>query len=148
MNPSYVRERILEDHDALRQRLSELEAATDALLVNNAIMSHVGELALSLLVALTRHTELEDEILAPALQDIDAWGAIRAEQLLAHHQAQRADLREVSKLFELQPNAYDVARVINTLVRELRTDMEHEERDLLNADLLRDDVVAVSSNSG
>jgi hypothetical protein len=148
MNPSHVRVRILEDHEAIRQQLSELEAATDALLGDKASMMHVGELTQSLLVVLARHTELEDEILAPALKDIDAWGAVRADQLLAHHQTQRADIREVSKLFDLQLVACDVARVVHALVQDLRADMEHEERDLLNADLLRDDLVAVGGNSG
>lgn len=148
MNPSHVRNRILDDHDAIRQRLSELEVAIDALLSDQTVMDQVGELALNLLLALASHTELEDEILAPALRDADAWGAIRAEQLLAHHHTQRAELREVSRLFEQQPDAHDVARVINALVQDLRADMEHEERDLLNIDLLRDDVVAVGGNSG
>jgi hypothetical protein len=108
----------------------------------------VGELTQSLVSALARHTELEDQILAPALRDIDAWGAVRADQLLAHHQTQRADVHEVSKLFERLPATRDIVRVISALVQELRADMEHEERDLLNAELLRDDVVAVGGNSG
>lgn len=148
MNPSHVRKRILEDHDAIRQRLSKLEAATEALLDDKAALNEVGELAWSLMYALSRHTELEDQILAPALRDIDAWGAVRADQLLAHHQTQRADIHEVAKLFERRPATHDVVRVISALVQELRADMEHEERELLSADLLRDDLVAVGGNSG
>lgn len=148
MNPSHVRKRILQDHVMIRQRLNELEQATSAMLSDHTSVTQVGELTRGLLVDLARHTELEDLILAPALKDIDAWGAVRADQLLAHHQTQRADMSELLRLFDMHLDAHDVARVVVSLIQELRIDMEHEERDLLSPDLLRDDVIAVGSNSG
>lgn len=148
MNPSHVRTRILQDHETIRQRLNELEAATRALRSDPTTVAQVGELTRGLLVELTRHTELEDLILAPALHEIDAWGAVRADQLLAHHRTQRADMSELIRLFNMRLDTHDVARVVSSLIQELRIDMEHEERDLLSPDLLRDDVVAVGSHSG
>ena len=150
MNPSHVRCRILQDHAMLRQRLSDLEAAVNALQMGAANEAQVAELVRSLFVELSRHTELEDTILAPTLMEIDAWGAERTQQLLQHHETQRAEIRELSGLLDMHLGAADlpVAQVISRLVLDLRNDMAHEERDILNADLLRDDVIAVASNSG
>jgi hypothetical protein len=148
MNPSHVRLRILQEHETLRQRLNELEDAVNAILIDSTSSARVVELTRKLLLELERHTELEDEILAPALMEVDAWGPVRADQLLQHHRLQRAEVRELTRLFEMHVQPRDVARVANSLTRDLRADMEYEERDILSADLLRDDVVAVASNSG
>lgn len=148
MNPSDVRIRILQDHDRLRQDLSDLEAAVGAMLLDGAGEAQVAKLVRNLLVELSRHTELEDTILAPALMEIDAWGAVRSKQLLAHHQTQRAELLELSCVFDMRLGLQDLAQVISRLVLDLRSDMAHEERDILSADLLRDDVIAVGGNSG
>lgn len=148
MEPSQVRTRILQDHEALRQQLSALEHAVAALLDDKRMVHRVAELAHQLLHELAEHTALEDSLLVPALTEIDAWGPVRADQLLEHHRAQRAQIRELTELFKLELNPGDVAHVTTSFVRELRLDMEHEERDLLSADLLRDDVIAVASFSG
>jgi hypothetical protein len=148
MNPSDVRIRILQDHDRLRQYLSDLEAAVEAMLLDAADEARVAELVRNLQVELSRHTELEDTILAPALMEIDAWGAVRSKQLLAHHQTQRREIGELSNLFDAHLGHHDIAQVISRLILDVRHDMAHEERDLLSADLLRDDVIAVGSNSG
>lgn len=145
MKPSHVRARILKDHAALRRHLIELEEATEAMLVDGARISKVSELATQLIADLVRHTELEDTILAPALMELDAWGQIRAEQLLLHHQHQRAYMVELSDLFDLEARPLQIARATYTLIADLRADMEHEERDMLSADLLRDDVIAVAA---
>jgi hypothetical protein len=148
MKPSHVRERILQDHELLRLRLGELEAAVCTMQVDYASETKVAELVGELMVALTHHTELEDEILAPALLEIDAWGAERSQQLLAHHSSQRAELQGLRRLFSMHLDHDHIARVVMSLIRDLRKDMEHEEQDILSVDLLRDDVIAVEGVSG
>ena len=148
MNPSHVRIRIMKDHEALRQLLIELENAVAAMCADESRTSSVGALARRVLGALTQHTELEDTILAPALMEIDAWGQVRADQLLSHHRSQRAQIGELTILYETELATGEVARLSRALISDLRTDMEHEERDILRADLLRDDVIAVASECG
>jgi hypothetical protein len=148
MDPSQVRTRIMQDHDTLREHLSELEEACLTMLSDRQHAICVRQLAGKLLQALTQHTELEDAILAPALAEIDAWGAVRADQLLTHHQSQRGRIHELTSLYATQLDAEDVSRITHSFIAELRADMEHEERDLLHPDLLRDDLTVVGSNSG
>lgn len=148
MDPSRVRTQILQDHASLRQQLSELEVAVDEMLTDQSKTPTVRVLARQILVELTRHTHLEDTILVPVLRTIDAWGSVRSAQLLAHHKAQRAQIQELTELYNLPLQAQDIALATRTLAMDLRADMEHEERDILSADLLRDDVVALSAESG
>jgi hypothetical protein len=149
MNPSHVRARIIQDHVALRQRLLELEDAAIAMMADEAKTPTVCELVRHLLIVVGEHTALEDAILAPALMEVDAWGQVRAAQLLHHHQSQRAQLAELSTLFALPRVSRDVAlTTTQAIVNDLRSDMEHEEREILSADLLRDDVVAVTAECG
>jgi hypothetical protein len=148
MNPSHVRARIIEDHVALHQRLLEIEDAVVAMLADEAKAPVVCELVRHLLVVLGDHTALEDKILAPALMELDAWGQVRAARLLDHHQSQRAQIAELTILYSLPRIPQEVALTTQAIVNDLRSDMEHEERELLSADLLRDDVIAVSAECG
>ena len=148
MNPSHVRTRILEEHEVLRLHLRKLEEAVDAMLVDDAHLVTVSRLARKLLVDLTSHTELEDAILAPALLEIDAWGPVRVGALLEHHERQRQQARELSEVYESTDSPLSIAHLTCALVRDLQEDMQHEEQEILNADLLRDDLVSVAAECG
>jgi DNA repair protein RadC len=148
MKPSHVRTRIIQDHTTLRLQLEQLENSVALMLADETKAAQVAELARQVLLELVQHTELEDAILAPALMEADAWGPQRASQLRAHHESQRAQLRELTSLYGGRLTPSDIARVTEDFVRDLRSDMEHEERDLLSVDVLRDDVIVVSCESG
>jgi hypothetical protein len=148
MDPSQVRTRILRDHDSLRRHLSELEAECRAMLTDSTRTDCVRGLAHEVLWELTQHTELEDEILAPALLEIDAWGQVRADQLLTHHRCQRERIHALADLYDAGLALTEIKLITESFIAELRDDMEHEERDLLHPDLLRDDIVMVACNSG
>ncbi|HKU41123.1 MAG TPA: hemerythrin domain-containing protein [Polyangiales bacterium] len=145
MNPSHIRSRILQEHDALRHHLGTLAEAVDRMLVEHAHLGIVRQLARKLLGALASHTELEDALLGPALLELDAWGPVRVELMLTHHEQQRTQARGLLELFEHTDNPLRIAHLADELVKDLRSDMEHEERDILREDLLRDDPVAISA---
>jgi hypothetical protein len=147
MYPSQVRTKILHEHTALRRRLHELEVAVDAMR-DRAQATRVAAIARELLTAVVAHTQLEDAILAPALRDIDAWGTIRAEVLLEHHEQQRAQLRALIESYAIDDDCERLARVTLEWVRDVRTDMIHEESNVLSAALLRDDPISVAMESG
>ena len=148
MNPSVVRKRILQEHAALRRRLRELEAAVDAMHTDASQVRCVVDIARELLTELVVHTELEDAILAPALREIDAWGPIRANSLLEHHESQRAQLRELAECYGAAEDCERIAHITLEWLRDVRTDMTHEETEVLSASLLRDDPIAVGMESG
>ena len=143
MKPSQVRERILEDHRRLHARLRELEDTVDALKHDPSQLTTLAESACSLLEDLVTHTELEDIILAAALCEIDAWGPVRASILREHHDTQRRELRGLIETYGSVQRCEDVVRVTLDWIREVRSDMHHEEREVLTRTLLRDDLISV-----
>ena len=141
LRPSQVRSHILRDHDALRRQLDELTGVTCRIKDGDL---GAAELALGLLKqvldALSRHLDLEDAILAPTLRDdTDAFGPVRAERLLRHHVDQRTQLRSLVDRSHTEHGPLALAGMIGELIEDLRADMAYEERDVLSAELLRDD---------
>jgi Hemerythrin HHE cation binding domain len=94
-----------------------------------------------------QHLDMEDRVLVPALRELDAWGPVRAAEIDAEHARQRAELnylRDLARHGEREL-AVEGAR---TLLDELVADMDAEERDLLDPDLLRDDVIVIDQSGG
>lgn len=150
MNPSQVRETILEQHAALRERLAELrELAADATSGDAAGADLLREAGLRVLTMLGSHLDFEDLHLLPALREADAWGEERAKLVTREHAEQRelfdytvARLRDTSRPSRL------LARQIETLVEAILEDMNEEEKTMLDENLLRDDVVGIDVEAG
>jgi len=73
------------------------------------------------------------------------FGELREQRLLEHHTEQRKQFEDA--LAELRvgpPSPQGLARRIRELVADVRLDMAHEDKDLLNPELLRDDPINVS----
>ena len=147
--PSEVRELILAQHDELRALYADL----DALLADVTPGDSGGDRALRercrrLYQMLLRHIAVEDALLAPALRESDGFGPVRADELLAEHDRQRRLLRyALSSIVESTPGA-TLVRSLPPLLDSLRADMAHEERDLLSAELLKDDSTQVDAFGG
>jgi hypothetical protein len=148
MYPSQVRERILRDHEQLQVRLQALEEAVNAMAGDPGRFESVVETSRALLEQFVTHTELEDRILGAALLDIDAWGPVRARNLREHHATQRRELRELLVTYRHIQSREDVARITRHWIGDVRSDMQHEETDLLTPTLLHDDVIAVAMECG
>lgn len=146
--PSDVRARILAEHTVLRTLYGTTEAYARAVLEDEddaagPLREHCRELCNTLL----RHIELENAVLAPALHDIDAFGPVRAQQLLAEHERQCSALTTMLISIDERGDRELAADVLG-LLAELRTDMAYEEDALLHPDLLRDDLVAPDTEAG
>ena len=93
------------------------------------------------------HLEFENAVLAPALYDLDAFGPVRARQLIAEHERQRSALTTMlGSIYERRDR--ELAGDMLGLLVELRVDMAYEEETLLHPDLLRDDCVAPDTETG
>lgn len=145
--PGEVRQQVLAQHEGLRRMLQVLEddvrAASDP-----ALGATLAARWRELRAALDAHMAYEDAVLKPALEEIDAWGMDRAEQVLDTHARQRERLNQLDRVF--LPTVTHQARLdaLLGIIGELRMDMAHEERTQLRADVLRDDVVAIGQAGG
>jgi iron-sulfur cluster repair protein YtfE (RIC family) len=148
LRPSQVRARILREHAALRSkldRLAELTAQLEAGL--EEAPGQVLELVQALHRDLQDHIDFEDELLVPALAEVDAWGPVRAAELMRHHTEQRAELLALTER-SASESPDGLVHLVVELIADLRKDMAHEDSDLLAPDLLRDDVVAIDGEAG
>lgn len=150
MTPAETREWVLKDHRNLRTLLEELEELAGQ--VRDGDHRLLGPLRLAAERFLHRfeaHTRWEDQYLRPALVAADAWGQERAERLDHDHVEQRQLLEDsLDRLREAERPALLVARGVLDLIALIRTDMEEEERDLLDPRILRDDVISIDTEAG
>ena len=148
MNPSQLRKNILSEHVVLRGKLSEVEGIlrrvaqgepTDDAQLRGQVQQFVK--------AFLAHIEMENATLVPMLQGIDAWGQIRAEQVARDHDWQKAALTRLADEAKLGSTA-EIARMLETVAKQIRDDIEHEEETVLSPNLLRDDPIAIDQADG
>lgn len=144
MEPSEIRRRILDEHHQLREQLHEL-----ALLVEEVRAGKPpGPLRAALLDTtdtLLAHMKTEDEILAPALLETDAWGPWRVSQMKAHHERDRERVEGLRRA--LQDDVVDsdaLVRAAVGLIAELHAEMADEDKTLLHPDILKDDLISIA----
>lgn len=152
MDAHELRERILEQHAALRERIRSLEALARKVAESPA----GGELApvlrregLRLLRQLEAHLAFEDENLGPALLVADPWGPERCARLAEDLAEQRQLLGEALEALRNRhtPPAVTACRILH-LTDHLKADMRDEEAALLDPAVLRDDVVGTGVITG
>lgn len=144
--PATVRERVLEQHEALRDLLHQtLDATTRALLPDGPTRDEVSRLVQDLRARFRAHLAFEERHLAPVLAHVDLWGPERVRELRLEHDRQRAELET---LVEGIGSGWDVERLalaLRSMTTDLLLDMEEEERGCVSPDLLRDDVMIVGA---
>jgi hypothetical protein len=132
-----VRSEILGAHERVRAAVAEVSAATSREELVTATQAVLDLLMMQL--------QREDELLAPLLRDVDAWGQERERRLQREHAERRADVERLRAVLT-QPATgprTPLAAVVRHFVDGLLADMGEEERDLLSPELLRDDAVRV-----
>ncbi len=150
MQPSEVRQRIINDHRLIKIMVSEIrDLALRTQAGESYLAGKLRERARNLYECFCRHIDLEDVILVDALRDADAWGEERAEALRSEHREQREVLTYLLErlLDPIQPQILMVHDLLN-FTAWLSDDMRNEEETILHEGLLRDDVVAIHVNTG
>jgi hypothetical protein len=149
MQPSEAREVALQLHDEVREQmrvaltLAHRIAAGDPASAE-PLRAHARELCRSL----RRHTSVEEDVLAPVLESIDAWGGVRRDCLVEEHQRQSKAADEIDAALG-RPSLADVeradrlARAVHRLIRRTLRSVRWEEKHLLRADLLCDASCAI-----
>ena len=155
-SPSEVRRLILTEHANIRRLLRRVERAARRIirvpLVEERDLAIAHQSALTLCAVMESHFQLENRLLAPALEALDAWGKVRADRLRAEHREQvellHGFLRALERVAQSVPAAPVLASLVQELVDNIRADMQAEEETLLRADLLCDDPTAVVVEAG
>jgi iron-sulfur cluster repair protein YtfE (RIC family) len=150
MEASAIRERILQDHEVIRRHLARVDAlARRALAGESGLEAELREAGEALSQRFLAHLALEDAHLVPALRESDAWGEERAARVEHEHREQRAQLDQLlADLRDGRRSGAQLAQELLDLVNALVADMEHEERAVLDPEVLRDDVVGVGVEGG
>lgn len=132
MKPANVRLKILEDHERLRDLLSDLEEVAQEVAAGDwDRVPALRACALDIDNALRRHLALEDRQLVPLVRD--GLGEDAHEALDQEHAEQRALLEYVlSRLQDERRPALLLARELLTLGEVLLEDMLGEEQSLLS----------------
>ena len=150
MEPSEVREAILAQHEELRGLLHSLEElARRAAKSDDACVPALREIGVHAHDKLIAHLDFEDRYLVPAIRDAEGWGEERANLLAREHVEQRELFRYIlERLRDTNRASILLGRELVAFVEVLRSDMEQEEQTVLDAELLRDDVVGIDVESG
>jgi hypothetical protein len=146
-----IRNTLQAQHVLLRKLVAELRSAASMAVADvpreDGLLRKLMEDAVERLRgALEVHLFDEERLLGPVLLRADAWGPQRLELMEAEHSHQRATLTllrpEHIRSLELRP----LARRAWELSAAILVDMEMEERDVLDPNVLRDDVICLDQS--
>jgi iron-sulfur cluster repair protein YtfE (RIC family) len=132
--PSRLLEELKQQHEALRQIMDQCEHLADDLDRGNAQATDLTRTVAKLRLAFDAHNKFEEDLLRPVLREIDAFGAVRIEQMIEDHIDEHRAMRRhlEGPTAELRATLY-----------ELRAHLAAEERYFLSSRVLRDDLVTV-----
>jgi hypothetical protein len=143
-----VSRRIVEQHHSVLTQLDELSTVAKTLLSGAPeALKYALALTRTLCEDLAKHIAVEAKILLPALRHADAWGAHRADQLIERLRTRRMELDRLRNSC-VNAKGETLGEQLDRFADDRRTDVAHAERDNLNSDVLRDDVVGIDSQGG
>lgn len=140
MKPSSALSELIAQHDSLRCMMDLCEDLADALDLrpDGDPAPLTRELAL-LRLAFDAHNKFEEQLLRPVLMEHDSFGPVRVQRMVEDHIHEHKTIGE--RL------ASPATAALRDVIETLRAHLDAEERYLLTAPVLRDDVVSVESSS-
>lgn len=139
MHPSKLLTELVKQHDALRAIMDHCEQLADELDEGRGDPSHLTREVAKLRLAFDAHNKFEEQLLRPVLREMDAFGDVRIDRMIADHIGEHHAVRE--QLGD-GPTA-----MLRSAIDTLRVHLQAEERYFLSSKVLRDDLVSVESGS-
>jgi len=139
LTPAHLLKELLQQHKALRTMMEHCERIAEDLDAGRAAPGALTREVAKLRVAFDAHNRFEEDLLRPVLRDIDAFGDVRIDEMIADHVSEHRAMRQ--QLGD-GPTA-ELRLAIDTL----RIHLEAEEKYFLSAKVLRDDLVTVESGA-
>ena len=148
MTPMEVRGVIADEHRAIRVKLDDVSRlAKTVLTAGPSELKRFLQRTRTLFSDLKAQISNEAKILVPALRSSDAWGHIRADQLIAQLRIRRRQLRGMRKSAAKGEQA-TLGAEVDRFIDERRIGMTRVERDSLDSNVLRDDLVGIDVSGG
>lgn len=141
MTPSEVRKTIQQEHLDLRDKLSHLEK-----LIAKKEHSQIEKTFKDFSEKFVKHIENEERILIPALRNTTGWGDVRGDMMKNEHISQRERLKNLTSTIA-QQNFNKYSPELEDFIRAIYADIDKEEKDFLNPNVLKDDVITVDVGS-
>ena len=139
MHPSKLLTELTKQHDAIRAIMDHCEQLADELDDGRGDPSQLTREVAKLRLAFDAHNKFEEQLLRPVLREIDAFGDVRIDRMIADHIGEHHAVRE--QLGE-GPTA-----MLRSAIDTLRVHLQAEERYFLSSKVLRDDLVSVEGGS-
>ena len=141
-SPGAARTHIVDAHTRIRAIITEVDRIAVAVAAGDLEkVPLLRERAGELYRVIADHVGHEEATLIPFLKKIDAWGAVRCEQLRADHINQLETLQRATS--DLDFRGVELGRSVQSMCWEILHDMRREEHDLLHPDLWREEMVIV-----
>jgi hypothetical protein len=146
MNNEERRTTLVQQHRQIRTIITTVQRAAIELADGTGAALDLRDHIAGLRLAMELHLAAEEVLLGPVLERIDAWGPERLALLREDHAHQRGVLAELSseRACNLPSDRY--ARRTLQMLEEILTDLEGEDRDLLDAKVLRDDIIQLDAS--
>ena len=122
-------------HDALRGMMERCEELADELDAGRMGPTQLLREVARLRLAFEAHNKFEEQLLRPALLEGDAFAGVRIDRMVEDHVNEHREMR--MKL------ASSETSVLRDVIETLRAHLDAEERYLLTAKVLRDDLVNI-----
>ena len=139
MHPSKLLTELMKQHDALRTIMDDCEQLADELDAGRGDPSQLTRAVAKLRLAFDAHNKFEEQLLRPVLREIDAFGDVRIDRMIADHIGEHRTVREG---LGDGPTA-----ILRGAIDNLRVHLQAEERYFLSSKVLRDDLVTVEPGS-
>ncbi len=143
MNPSEIRKELLGQHEALRAIMDGLRDLAGRVRLGEPLDIAMHEGMVRLATALAEHNAREEELLRDLIPTADAWGPARVELMDETHCQEHAELEDMLAAIREAPVGF---LEMMTLFERLLEHMALEERDLLAADVLKDELIVVDAS--
>lgn len=137
MHPSKLLAELMKQHDALRTMMDRCDQLADELEAGGGDPGLLTREVAKLRLAFDTHNQFEEQLLRPVLREIDAFGDVRVERMIADHVGEHRTVRE--QLGD-GPTA-----MLRNAIDHLRVHLQAEERYFLSSKVLRDDLVSVET---
>jgi len=147
MLPSEIRTVLLSQHENIRALAREVyEIAQEP--TSTEACDELRRAIDALHVAMIEHNHDEQRLLEEVLPVADAWGEVRRVVMDDHHRHEHGALRDALAESMRLDDWRELSICARRLIEDLFAHMEVEERVLLHANVLRDDVCVVEPFGG